>query len=182
MAQRRNKTMRDMGVCMAVLVAALLLVVGSYGGFSFAPGGPSDGEAPTADAVAGFEKAGPVLDFESVVPRDLPAEWNANVFLVKTELNWGAGTVPLARGGWLTGNGEYIALIESAADPQSVLTQEIGPGLASAGTIDAGGRTWSLYPGVRDEVVWVASDGDSTLVITGSAVESDFITLARSLA
>lgn len=181
MADRRNMGMKDMLVAIGVVVGALLLVVWSYSGFTFAPGGPAEGPAPTADAIGGFTKAGPALEFPAVTPQGLPAEWTANFFLLKTAENYGADVVELARAGWLTGDG-FIALIESPASPADVLTQEIGPGSAAAGSITEGGRSWALYPGRAGEVAWVAEGDGATLVITGSAGEADFVTLARSLA
>lgn len=182
MADRRNKTTRDMVISMAVVVGALLLIVGAYGGFSFSPGGPSeDTPPPVTDVIVGFTRAGPALDFESVVPRDLPAEWVANSFVLKTAANYGADVIPVARGGWLTGNGNYIALFESPATPADVLGQEIAPNLSSSVAVPAAGVSWDVYPGVRNEVAWVRVADGATIIITGSASEADFNILAKAV-
>ncbi|RIJ69800.1 DUF4245 domain-containing protein [Nakamurella silvestris] len=178
MADRRNMTTRDMVVCMAVLVGALLFVVGAYGGFSFAPGGAKDAPPPATDVTTGFTRAGPALNIPVVVPKRIPSDWEANSFLLKTPENYGKDVVPLVRGGWLTGSGNYITVIQSGASPADVLGQEIGNGLNSTVSITEAGVNWEVYPGVRNEVAWVRQANGVTFVITGSAAEPDFVALA----
>jgi len=181
MADRRNKTIRDMVVCMVVLVGALLFVVGAYGGFSFAPGGTKDVPPPATDVVVGFTRAGPALNIPVVVPANVPSDWVGNSFVLKTPDSHGKDVIPLARAGWLTGNGNYITLIQSAASPADVLGQEIANGLNSTVSVTEAGVAWDVYPGVRNEVAWVRQANGVTFVITGSASEADFVTLARTV-
>ena len=114
-ADRRNKTVRDMVISMVVLGVAALIFRGSYGGLSFAPGGPiSDAAAPTADVVGGFERADRMVPFSPAVPHGVPADWHPNSFAVTDPTTLRAGELPTVQGGWLTPDGRFVTLVAVA--------------------------------------------------------------------
>ena len=173
--------MRDMAVAAGVLVVSLIVVIGAMGGWSF--GNSTDnGTAPTADVIGGFGKAGPALKLPIVVPQGLPSSWRGNSFSLINPAADGGNGVPVARGGWLTETGKFITLIQSSGQPSALVTQEIGQGLANMGTVKAGGAEWNIFPGQRQEPVWVRTTGSITLLITGSASADDFDILAAAVA
>ncbi len=179
MVDRRSLTMKDMWGAVAVLVVALVVVLGLMGSISF--GNDRDGgETPTADVVGGFQRSAAALQLPLAVPEGLPTEWQPNSFYQVDPATAG-GTAARIGGGWLTGSG-FITLVQStsAAD---VLTADLFQGSrTSTAVVQAGGAAWSSYPAARDEVAWVRSAGPVTLLITGSASEDDFRVLADSIA
>jgi len=179
MVDRRSLTMRDMAVAIGILVVSLVLVLGAIGALSF--GNDTDGgDAPIANVVGELQSAGPALDMPVLVPAGLPADWQGNSFTQETPFSSG-GTRTVVRGGWITGSGNFITLIQSTDSPADLVTTEIGAGLAGQGTVEVAGRSWDVYPGVRDERAWVRVQDSMTLLITGSAGEGDFQLLAGSL-
>ncbi len=179
-AERRNKTIRDMAISMGVIIIGVLVIVGLYGGFSFAPAGPRGGVAPTADVQGGFETAGRVTGFEVVVPKKIPADWHPNSFTISKPDP--AGAPAAVRGGWLTPSGSFISLIESPAPAAALLTAEIGQAGPSTGSTTSGGAEWTVNPGRRTELAWVRTAGGITLLITGSATPAEFARLAQTVA
>lgn len=181
-ADRRNKTIRDMGISMGVIVALALVFSLLNGGFSFSPGKASGGNSQTADVQGGFATAGRVTGFTVVAPKGVPASWHGSSFSL-TPAPGTADAPPTARGGWLTETGSYITLIESSGAAPAVLTAEIGAAATrTTGSVTAGGAQWATGPGVRQEVAWSRTAGGVTFVITGSATPGDFQQLATAVA
>jgi hypothetical protein len=180
-ADRRNKTIRDMSITMGVILIAVLLIAIYNGGFSFSPGMATGGTAPTADVQAGFQTAGRVTGFPAVVPKAIPADWHPNSVSVSAG---SAQAPPTVRGGWLVRGGAYITLIESSGDPAELLPIELGPQSADVaiGSVTAGGANWTVSQGVRDEQAWWRTEGGVTFVITGDATPAEFSTLAAAVA
>ncbi len=186
-ADRRPKTLRDMALSLGLVAVVALVLVGMYGGISFAPGQATEGETPTADVTGGFQRAEPLVGFPVVIPADLPAGWHPNSFSF-TDPSTGSGPgaseggPPAVRGGWLTPEGRFITLIESAGPVPKVLDAELGPPGAAVGTQQVGGVQWTVTTGRRGEAAWFRTDGDVTFLITGTATADDFRTLAKAAA
>lgn len=181
-ADRKNKTIRDMGISMGVIVAIALVFSLLNGGFSFSPGKASGGDSQTADVQGGFANAGRTTEFPVVVPKGVPASWHASSFSM-TPAPGTTAAPPTARGGWLTETGSYITLIQSSGAVAAVLTAEIGVAAGrTTGSVTAGGAQWATGPGVRQEVAWSRTANGVTLVITGNAVPADFQKLAAAVA
>lgn len=180
-ADRKNKTIRDMGISMGVIVAIALVFSLLNGGFSFSPGRASGGSTQTADVQGGFATAGRTTAFSVVVPKGVPAAWHGSSFSL-TPAPGTAAAPPTARGGWLTESGSYITLIESSGAAPAVLTAEIGADAArTTGSVIAGGVQWATGPGVRQETAWSRFAGGVTYVITGNASPGDFQKLATAV-
>ena len=166
---------------MGVIVVGVLLLVGFDGGFSFSPGGPSGGTVLSTDVQAQFDTAGRVSGFPVVVPKGIPAAWNGSSFTI-TPPPGTPDAPPTVRGGWVTPDGAYISLIESSGAPTEVLSAELGQTSGvTTGSVTAGGATWTISPGVRNESAWSRTENGVTLLITGSASTADFTTLAATL-
>ena len=176
---RRALGMREMLGAMAALALLLLAVLAVSGVFS--AGNDAD-DAPVADVESGIARARAELDLPLVTPAGLPAGWRANSFTVgRPEMSPEGGGVLVVRGGWLTDTGLFITLLQSPAEPTALVSQEVGQGLADLGSVQAGGATWSIFPGQRREQTWVRTVDELTLLITGSAGEADFRILAEAV-
>jgi len=166
---------------MGVIVVAVLVFVGIYGGFSFSPGRPTGGVAATADVPGGFASAGRTAGFAVVVPQGVPASWHGSSFFI-TDPPGTPQAPPTVRGGWLTPSGAFITLIQSSGDPAVVLAAEFGQTSgSSAGMVRAGGADWTINPGVRQERAWWRVRNGVMLLITGSASPADFAALAGTV-
>lgn len=181
-AERKNKTLRDMGISMGVIVALALVFSLLNGGFSFSPGKASGGNTQTADVQGGFATADRVTGFPVVIPKGVPTAWHPSSFSL-TPAPGTAAAPPTVRAGWLTATGDYISLIESSGAPAAVLTAEIGgDATGTTGSVTAGGAQWATGPGVRQEVAWSRTKAGLTYVITGNATPDDFRQLAAAVA
>jgi hypothetical protein len=183
-ADRRNKTVRDMVISMVVLGVAALIFGWLYGGASFSPGSATaDGVAPTADVVGGFQRADRMVPFSPAVPHDLPADWRANSFTVTDPNTLAADQLPTAQGGWLTTDGTFVTLVQAKGSLSQVLTAQLENAAPATSTVQAGGATWMVGPGRRDEVAWYREVGDGVVyLITGSADQAAFTAVAESIA
>jgi hypothetical protein len=181
-AQRKNKTLRDMAISMGVIVALALVFSLLNGGFSFSPGKASGGNSQTADVQGSFATADRTTGFRVVPPKGVPAAWHGSSFSM-TPAPGTATAPPTARGGWLTETGSYITLIESSGAAPAVLTAEIGAAaVRTTGSVIAGGTQWATGPGVRQEIAWSRVADGVTFVITGNAGPDDFQKLATAVA
>lgn len=179
---KRNKTMRDMALSMGLLVVVVLLFVGINGGFTFSPGTPTDtGPVPSADATGQFAKASRLLPFSPIVPQGIPDDWHPNSAAQTDPDGTPAGTPLTVRAGWLIPDGKFIGLIASNAEPSALLASEFGTAGADTGTVDIDGATWTTTTGIRTEAAWFRTTGGVTYLITGSAEESAFRTLAGAV-
>jgi len=189
-ADRRQKTLRDMALSLGLVAVVALILVGMYGGISFSPGQATDGQTPTADVTGGFQRAEPLVGFTVVIPPGLPTDWHPNSFsFTDPATGEGPGATtggpPAVRGGWLTPDGRYITLVESSGPVPKVLDAELGgEGTRTAsGTEQVGGTEWTVTTGRRGEAAWFRTDGTDggvTFLITGTATPDDFRTLAQA--
>lgn len=169
-------------MAMGILVVVVLAFVWLYSGFTVSPGraDTSQAVAPTADVTGNFDKVDRTLDFTAVVPVGVPADWDASSWSTTRPGN-AEGKPATARGGWLTPDGRFITLIQSSGTTPALLSSEFGHSAVSADTVQAGGASWQVATGVRNEVAWVRELDGVTLLITGTAPEADFQALAATL-
>ncbi|WP_436493772.1 DUF4245 domain-containing protein [Actinokineospora sp. HUAS TT18] len=180
MAEKRDRSqhgLRDM----ILSLTALLLIIGALlffnRGCSFSPGTPDTDSAttPTVDARADLTRYASSADFPIRLP-SLPSEWRAN-----SSSSGPVATSIAVRVGWLT-PGRFVQLTQSGAPAEDVVHLETGSADSKAsGTVEAGGRSWQVYPGRRDEKAWAVEVDGATLVITGSGTEADFRTMATAV-
>lgn len=175
---RPPRTLRSMVFAMVPLVLIVLGMAGLMGRCSFSPLGPSvePGSAPTVDAGAELRRAAKRVGFPVVQPR-LPAGWRSNSAGVRGV----SGEHRAVRVGWLTADGHYLRLSQSSAPEAALVAFETERPPRGRGVVYEAGRRWVVYGSVRSEVAWVAERDGVTLLITGSATEAEFRTLARAV-
>ncbi|MBM9468316.1 DUF4245 domain-containing protein [Nakamurella leprariae] len=189
MARRRTSTGRDMTLSMGLLVIVVLLAAWLAGTVDFAPGGPKDGPAPTADVVGGLARADASTGFDVVTPDGVPGDWQPSAFSV---IEAGSVEPPAARAAWITPAGSFITLIQAQGDTARVLAAELDDDPSDArsrtasGVRAVDGRDWTVTTGRRGEAAWYlttpATDSADqvVLLITGSATPDDFTALAAA--
>jgi hypothetical protein len=175
------------------LIAAILvllpviLLAGALSRCSFAPGGPEIDPAagPAVDAAALLRAAAPQVPFALRVAA-VPPGWRSNA-VDQSAVDGGR----VVRVGYVTGAGRYLRLVQSNAPEEVVVRDAVGTVPAARGTVEAGGRPWVIYggpppaaapdPARRDEAVWVTDLDGVRLLLTGSAGEDEFRTLAAAV-
>ena len=167
---------------MSLLAVVALVLLGMYGWVTVSPGGPSEGQTPTADVSGGLLRAAPLVGFPVIIPAALPATWTPSSFSY-TEASGATSAQPAAvRGGWLTEEGRFLTLVQSDGAVTDVLTAELGAAGSPAGSVLVEGNEWTVTAGRRDEQAWVRTVGDVTFLITGTASEENFRFLAEAAA
>ena len=176
-AGRANHTLRDM----VLSLLSLLLIIGALlfftRGCSFSPGPPAadPATAPTADVAADLGRSASSVDFPVRSPQ-VPAGWHANSFSTSP-----VEPVSVAvRAGWLTPD-RFVQLSQSGAAAEDLARVETARSSPATGTVDVDGTAWTVFPGRREEVAWVANLGGTTTLITGSATADEFRALARAV-
>ena len=169
-----------MALSLGLLAVVALVLVGMYGGVTFSPGGPSEGQTLTADVTGGLQRAAPLVGFPVIVPATLPAGWQPNSFSF-TEQPGSTAAPPAARAGWLTEQGRFISAVQSRGAVADVLTAELGGVAPDIGTQRVADTVWTVTTGRRGEQAWYRTDGDVVLLITGTASADDFRTLAATV-
>lgn len=161
-------------------LALLVLVVAGLSGqcsFSPTPGPDTSGAyVPTVDAEAELRGMANTTPFPLRVPQ-LPDSWRSNSADL-VPVGDSAEAQVAAQVGWLPEQGGYLRLSQSSAPEGELVFFEVGEQTAAPATTQVGGTRWSVYTGPRDEPAWVADLGEVRILITGSASESDFRTLA----
>ena len=166
---------RDMTLSLIPLVAICVLFAALASQCSFAPFGPKAGPVPYFDVDAALQSDAASLDFPIRDP-ELPTDWRSN--------SGSRGDVAGAQGGeastvgFLTANGRYLQLTQSAATEAALVPFVAGDRRYATGTEQAGGATWVVYAEDGSEPIWVADLGDVRVLLTGSADHDDFVALA----
>jgi hypothetical protein len=179
-SSRGRATLRDLIGAVAVLLVVVAAVAGFGRGCSFSPGGPTvdPTSAPSVDAAHDLSVAAGVVDFPVRHPA-VPPDWRANS---SSTAAVGSGDGVVVRVGWLTPNGRFLQLSQSNGDPEDVVVAETDVERAQrTGDVEVNGSRWTTYRGRRDEPAWVAQLDRSTVLITGSAGEAEFRTLAAAV-
>jgi hypothetical protein len=183
---RGGRTIRDLGLSLAVLVGLVLVLTALGRGCSFSPGGISvDPHAvPTVDQAAELRSAARRVGFPVREPR-LPQGWRANSADVASTGD-ATGAPSAVRVGLLTAEGRYLRFSQSSATATELVRFEAGlpPGAQPPvrETVEVAGLRWTAYPGMRNEAAWVADLDGVRLLITGSGTPEEFRVLAAAAA
>lgn len=174
-------TARHMAAALGALTLLVLVLAGVTRSCSFAPGGPTVDPSglPVVDAPAALRAVR--APFPLRIPA-VPAAWRSN----SVALDRTSGDGRLVRVGYLTEQGNYLRLLQSEADDETLLRVETGTNPVTArGPVDVAGQRWVVFWRERGEPVWLAdvpTPGGPTvrMLITGSGTEDEFRTLAAA--
>lgn len=171
---RRNQTLRNLVLALAASLGIVLLLV-------LVVVRPDPDVQNPIDYRAAAVAAQSSVDEPLIVP-DLPGDWQAN----RAELRQG-GTdgVDAWRIGFVTPATAYLAL-DQGIDANTSWVSQVLDGARSTGELDLAGLTWTVYdrrdvddPGNLAYAL-VAESGASTIVLSGTASDAEFATLAEA--
>jgi hypothetical protein len=141
---------------------------------------------------AGFTPAGPVADPSTARVVDAPAQLRAitapfPLRVPATPQGWRSNSVgtdlvagrKAVRTGYLTPSAGYLQLQQSDASEEALLAA-VGE-RAAQGVQEVGGVRWVVYGTRPTEPVWIADVKGVRLVLTGSATDDEFRTLATAV-
>jgi hypothetical protein len=166
---RRPNVVRDIGLSLGVLVVPLLLLI------AFCR--PTESALPTVDSDRIYQAAKTEAKFPVRVPSGLPAGWRATNGALN-RLDGGALTVRVS---YLTPGDRFVQLVQSDADSEDLIVDELGAGKIQ-GTNEIRGEQWQRYSGRRaGETALVRLGPESTVLATGDATVNELIALASAL-
>ena len=138
---------------LGALILALYLVGRLF--FTVTPDEPTR----TLDHAAAIEASREAVDFALVAPTDLPDGWRATSVRVDDD-TWHLGVV--------TDDDEYVGL-EQVREGVRATVRRFAEGSEAAGDVTVDGERWALRTGPRDDLTFVRPEGDTTVLVTGSA-------------
>lgn len=156
-----------------LLVICLVLV--GWSALKYNGGDPVREVDPTSAERAAAEVAGyPVL-----VPRGLPEGWRPTS--VRTDAGAASAGDPVTlQIGWYTPAEEYAGYVISDDADAEALTDVLDDATED-GTEQVAGETWQRRTAPNGELALTRTEGDATLLVTGSASDEELTTLAASL-
>ncbi|WP_071990760.1 DUF4245 domain-containing protein [Rhodococcus rhodnii] len=169
---------RDMLWSLLALGAFCVVIAAIANQCTLSPGGPTAGPVPSFDMSAGLQYDAQSLDFPIREPV-VPDGWQTNSgsrAVVAGDAGGDATTV-----GFIDAGGRYLQYTQSSADELPLVGFVAGEPRYAEGSEDIAGRTWVVYGGQGVEPIWVADFGQSRILISGSAGEESFVTLATAV-
>lgn len=169
-ADNRNASLGDM-LRSILAIGALLVGLAALGyWFQVKP----DREVKAVDYVTAVKAARGDADFDVLAPTSLPAGWKATTVRYETG----------ERGQWhlgvMTDTGDYIGLEQSGIGKRRAI-ERFAPGTEAKGTAVVAGQQWQVRQSKRGENTLVRTDGDVTIVVTGTATRRVIEDYAASL-
>lgn len=158
-----------MAISLLVLLAPILLIVGAYRVLGL------DTEVTTVDPTSAFQEARADARFTVAEPRGLASRWRVTSAVVARD-----GAALTLRIGYVTPEDGRVQLLESDLPAERLLTDEVGGGRPS-GQVAIGGHAWQRYPGRGGEQALVLMEPDRTIIVVGTASNTELRTLANSL-
>jgi Protein of unknown function (DUF4245) len=184
---------RDMFWSIAPLVIVCIVLAGILGMCSFQPSGPGKGPAPSYDAPAALRADANALRIPIRLPQ-LPQGWQSNsgsrngIDGGRTDPSGQPTRAVSSTVGYLTPSGMYLALTQSNADEDKLMSS-IATELVPTGAQDVNGVKWVVYEGDGQdgraaEPVWTTrlngAGGPAQIAITGAAGTDEYRTLAAA--
>jgi hypothetical protein len=187
---------RDMFWSIAPLVIGCIVLAGILGMCSFQPSGPGEGPAPSYDAPAALQADANALHIPIRLPQ-LPQGWQSNsgsrngIDGGRTDPSGQPTRAVSSTVGYLTPSGMYLALTQSNADEDKLMSS-IATDLVPTGAQDVNGVKWVVYEGSQSssqdgrpaEPVWTTRlngpGGPAQIAITGAAGTGEYRTLAAA--
>jgi hypothetical protein len=170
---RSAMTIRHMIAAVGVLLLVVVVLGFLSGGVGFTPGGPVSDPSTARVVDAPAQLRAITAPFPVRVPAT-PQGWRSNS--VGTDVVAGRKAV---RAGYLTPSAGYLQLQQSDASEEALLAA-VGE-RAARGVEEVGGARWVVYGARPTEPVWIADVKGVRLVLTGSATDDEFRTLATAV-
>ena len=166
---------------LTVLAVIVLALLAFFRFVSFAPGAPEVDRStlPRIDPAVALRSASAGVDFPLRLPA-LPPEWiSQSSDVVPLGAPGDAATGRAVRVGWVTAQDRFARLVQSDGDDAALVGVENGEPVAQ-GTVTAGGRQWVVYPGIREEQIWITDVDGVRLLVTGDAAPPELRQLAEA--
>ena len=156
------------------LVLICLLIVGWQ---AFRQSG--DEKISTVDPSSTIQEAAARASYPLAVPTGLSSGYRTTS--ARTDAgSAGEGDPVTLQLGYLTPKGEYAGFVETD-DPRADALTAVLRGAREKGTVELGGAAWTRETTERGETALVRRSGDVTVVVTGSAVDSELRTVATAV-
>ncbi|MFI6760178.1 DUF4245 domain-containing protein [Micromonospora sp. NPDC050417] len=169
-ASRSERSPKDMAISLLVLLIPIALLVGFYRVFL---GGDQPTEIDPAPTVA---QARSINAFPVSEPVGLADGWQS----VTANLQRPEGAVTL-RLGYLSPNGGAVQVVQSNLPAERLLPAELTPKGQPQGATEVDGRSWQRYTARASERALVLMEPGRTVIVVGSARESELRDLAGAL-
>lgn len=173
--RRAKQTVRNLVLSMLATLGVVVLIV---------LGVPRDDSSliQRVDYLSVADEARASLSKEVIAPA-IPANWWSNAARIEKQLGLDVWYV-----GFVTENSEFIA-ISQAFESNPSWESDVLAGNALTGTREIAGLTWEIYPTrtpsdppSTKELAMLYRSESWTVVIYGTAAESDFVILAEAIA
>ena len=160
------------GMVGAMLV--LLLLIGAFVGFRALNRDELEVEPERVDYLEAVEAA-QSSDWRVAYPRSLPGGWRATSIDAAAGVDWGIGFLtPDGFAGIRQSDGSVDELLRTYVDEDTSPRQPVAPGG------DLGGR-WEAYADAEGDLAYASEVDGQTLLVFGSAPESDLLELIERL-
>lgn len=169
-AARSERSPKDMALSLLVLLVPIALLIGFYRVFL---GGDQPAQVDPAPTIA---QARSINAFPVSEPVGLAAGWQS----VTATLQRPAGAATL-RLGYLSPDGEGVQLVQSNVPAEQFLPTELTGKGQPQGVTEVRGRNWQRYTARAGEQALVLMEPGRTVIVVGSARESELRDLAGSL-
>jgi hypothetical protein len=161
---RPTRTTKDMVRSLVVLLIPVAFIVGLV----WANGGT---EAQVIDPGPTIAEA-QAHSFPVAVPHGLSADWKP------VSSTFGDQTLRI---GYVTPNGGGVQLVESTAEVNGLLIQELGDNTRPDGVVAVGSGNWNSYQVRNGERALVWTEMGRTIIVIGSADQSELAVLAAAV-
>ncbi|MFC0314941.1 DUF4245 domain-containing protein [Gordonia phosphorivorans] len=180
MAEKKPRILqdsRDMVWSLIPLLLICLVIAGIAGSCAWGFGDKAaEQKVPTFNSDAAFIADSRVMPFPIRQPA-VPAAWQSNSGSTST-----VGTSLTSNVGWITDNGTYVQLTQTAATEDQLVPALGGTGALGTGTVEAGGTTWVTYENApENRMVWVTDLGDVRIGLLGRGDNPPLNTLAEAV-
>ena len=159
------------------LLLICLVIAGIAGSCAWGFGdAANEQKVPTFNSEAAFTADARSMPFPIREPA-VPAEWQSNSGSTNT-----VGTSLASNVGWITENGTFVQLTQTAGPEVSLVPMLGGEGVMGTGTTDVAGTTWVTYDNPEgDRTVWVTDLGDVRIGLLGRGIDPPLATLAEAV-
>ena len=168
--EREGRSLRDMGLSLAVLIVPIALVLVFYRVVL-------GGDAPVSvDPGPVIQEAQQAAVFPVAVPTGLGDNWHVSTATFRRTAD--GATLRL---GYVDPDKDPLQLVESSVAAETLLPVELGKSAKPSGTFRAANRAWRQYDARPGEQALVSTEQNRTLIVIGKADTERLQALAASL-